>query len=135
MRVGSGSANRWVVRDIPAVCNNEHTMLARVAREFFIFPYSHNVPNVIVVVTYPKGEAPALIYGVVNMEGRSKKRKARATDSSANAKSPKEARTTTMMGVVAVGAAGGALVPPVVEDFDIAEMELVVKSPTCFFFC
>jgi hypothetical protein len=57
--------------------------------EMLIFPYSHNIPDVIVAAMDPKGKVPASIYGVVNMEGRTKKWKARAAEPFVIARSPK----------------------------------------------
>jgi hypothetical protein len=37
--------------------------LARMARELLIFPYSHNIPDIIAVAMDPKGKASTLIYG------------------------------------------------------------------------
>ena len=89
MRVGSGSVKRWVVREMTAACSRKDTILACMARELLTFPYSHNIPDVIVAAMDPKGKVPASIYGVVNMEGRTKKWKARAAEPFVIARSPK----------------------------------------------
>jgi hypothetical protein len=62
MRVGSGSAKRWVVRDMTAVCSCEDAILAHAARELLMFLYSHNIPDVIAAGMDPKGKAPTPIY-------------------------------------------------------------------------
>jgi hypothetical protein len=79
MRVGLGSTKWWVVRDVTATFGCEDVALARMARELLIFPYSHNIPDVIIAAMGPKGKAPALVYGVVNLAGRLKKRKVSAS--------------------------------------------------------
>jgi hypothetical protein len=55
MRVGSGSVKRWVVRDITEACGCEDVVLARVARELLIFPFSHNISDVITAAMDLKG--------------------------------------------------------------------------------
>jgi hypothetical protein len=67
MRVGSGSAKRWVVRDTTASCGYEDVSVTCMVWELLIFRYSHNILDVIVASTDLKGKAPAPIYGVVNM--------------------------------------------------------------------
>jgi hypothetical protein len=83
--------------------------------ELLIFPYSHNIPDVIVAAMDPKGKVPASIYGVANMEGRTKKWKARAAEPFVIATSlgPKESRTTMITGVTTTRAVKGALTPKI----------------------
>jgi hypothetical protein len=49
MKVGSRSAKRWIVRDMPPTCECKDVPLARVARDLVIYPYSHNIRDVIAV--------------------------------------------------------------------------------------
>lgn len=51
------------MRDAIAACGCEDVALARMARELLIFPYSHNIPDIIAVAMDPKGKASTLIYG------------------------------------------------------------------------
>lgn len=129
MRVGPGSAKRLVVIDMPTTCGCEDVVLARLARDSLIFPYSHNISDVIAAVMDSKGKAPALIYGIVNMEGHSKKRKAQATDSVVVVRSSKEVKTTMMTGAVIATVVMRVSMPLVVYDFDLANMELMTRSP------
>jgi hypothetical protein len=76
IRVGSGSVKWWIVRDMTMACGCEDVVLARAERELLIFPYSHNISDVIVAPMDPKGKVVAPIYGVINMVGQSKKWKA-----------------------------------------------------------
>jgi hypothetical protein len=48
-------------------------MLARIARDLIIYPYSHNIRDVVVDIMDLKGKAHVLVYGVVDMMARSKK--------------------------------------------------------------
>lgn len=89
MRVGLGSAKWWVVRDTTATCGCEDSTLARMARELLIFPYSHNIPDVIVVTMDSKGKASASVHGVVNLSGRTKKQKAQLFEASTPRGPPK----------------------------------------------
>jgi hypothetical protein len=76
--------------------------------------------DVIVAAMDPKEKAPALIYGVVNMEGRYKKRKARTIEATIAGLLLVEAKTR---------ATTGADPPPMpVEHFDVACMDLVTVS-------
>lgn len=70
MRVGSGSAKRWVVRDATTACDFEDIVLACMARELLTFPYSHNIPYVIAAAMDPKGKSSTSTYGVVNLATR-----------------------------------------------------------------
>ena len=76
MRVGSESAKRWVVREMTVACDYEDVVLARMVMVLLIFPYSHNILDVIAAAMDPKAKAPTPMYGVVNMTNRSRKRKA-----------------------------------------------------------
>lgn len=134
MRVGSGSTKRWVVWEVTAACGCEDVALAHVAREFLIFPYSHNIPGVIVTAMDLKGKALALIYGVVNMADRARKQRAVSTGLSDSRRSSKEAKDEKAVEEKVVGekakkAVGGSMLPLGIGDFEISEMELVVKSP------
>jgi hypothetical protein len=64
MRVGTGSAKRWVVREVPLGCGCENVMLAQVARELLVFPYAHNIPVVVAAAIYPEAKAPAPTNGL-----------------------------------------------------------------------
>jgi hypothetical protein len=63
------------VRDTTLACGCEDVALVRMARELFIFPYSHNIPDVIATTIEPKGKASAPVYVVVNLASRSRNRK------------------------------------------------------------
>jgi hypothetical protein len=54
MRVSSGSAKHWVVRDATVACGYEDVALACMARELLVFPSSHNIPDVIAAAMDPK---------------------------------------------------------------------------------
>jgi hypothetical protein len=68
MRVGTGSAKRWVVWEATAACGCEDVELAHMMRELLMFPYSNNIPSVIAAEMEKKEKAPLPIYGVVNMK-------------------------------------------------------------------
>jgi hypothetical protein len=127
MRVGSGSAKRWVVRETTTTCGCEDVALARMAREQLIFPYSHNIPDVITAAIDPKEKASAQIYGVVNLVGRSKKWKARPSEASTPTRPLKEVKKGSVANVA--GATDGGVVPLTVEDFDLDDVEMLTKSP------
>lgn len=100
-------------------------MLARVVRKFLVFSYAHNIPVVVAAAMDPKAKASAPTYGVINLEGRLRKRKSGFADPAASAKP---------LMVTVYADAGGQLVakrvvsPPLgVEDFDITKMELMTK--------
>jgi hypothetical protein len=59
-----------------AACGYEDVALARVAMVLLIFPYLHNILDVIAAAMDPKVKAPTPMYGVVNMTNRSRKRRA-----------------------------------------------------------
>jgi hypothetical protein len=127
MRVGLGSAKWWVVRDTTAICGCEDATLARMARELLIFLYSHNIPDVIVVAMDSKGKASASVYGVVNLSVRSKKQKAQLSEASTPARSPKEAKMTSVADVAR--ATDSDVAPLPVEDFNLDDVEMLMNSP------
>lgn len=127
VRVDSGSAKRWVVRDATVVCSCEDVALARAVTELVIFPYSHNFPDVIAIAMDPKGKALALVYGVVNLVGYSKKRKVSVPGVSTPTKSPKGAKTIVDVGAVEATTRGAT--PLTVEDYDLNDVEILMKSP------
>lgn len=124
VRVGSGSVKRWVVREMTAACSRKDTILARMARELLIFPYSHNISNIIVVAMAPVGKAPTLIYRVINMVGRRKNRNTCAVEPSNSTRSSKEARAGMTADVGVAATVVGSLVALV-----ISGMEFAMKSP------
>jgi hypothetical protein len=93
MRVGSGSAKRWVVRDATTACDFEDIVLACMARELLTFPYSHNIPYVIAAAMDPKGKSSTSTFDIWGGEPGDaiKIRKAQA-------KSPKEANIAVEVG-------------------------------------
>jgi hypothetical protein len=123
VRVGSGSVKRWVVREMTAACGRKDTILACMARELLIFPYSHNISNIIVVAMAPVGKAPTLIYRVINMVGRRKNRKTCAVEPSNSTRSSKEARAGMTADVGVAATVVGSLAALV-----ISGMEFAMKS-------
>jgi hypothetical protein len=77
----------------------------------------------------PKGKAPTPIYDIINLEGHSKKQKAHVTDSFVVVRSPKEVKTIVMTGVETATTTMGVSMPVVVDDFDLADMEMAMRSP------
>lgn len=93
-------------------CGYEDVVLAHAERELLIFPYSHNILDVIAAPMDPKGKVVAPIYGVINMVGQSKKWKAPTVEPTNSARSSKEVRAVTTTDVAGAAAAtGGALAP------------------------
>lgn len=89
--------------------------------QFEAFP--HNAPM------DSKGKAPALTYRVVNMVGRSRKRRSLTVEPSYTRRFPKEARTEVAGEEKLAPGAGGATSPLGPVDFEISDMDLAVKSP------
>ncbi|KAL5651392.1 hypothetical protein ACJX0J_036850, partial [Zea mays] len=75
----------------------------------------------------PKGKAPTPIYDIINLEGHSKKQKAHVTDSFVVVRSPKEVKTIVMTGVETATTTMGVSMPVVVDDFDLADMEMAMR--------
>lgn len=88
--------------------------------KFDAFP--HNAPM------DSKGKAPALTYRVVNMVGRSRKRRSLTVEPSHTKRFPKEARTEVARKEKLAPGAGGATSPLGSVDFEISDMDLAVKS-------
>jgi hypothetical protein len=110
--------------NMTAACGCEDVKLARMARELLIFPYSHNIPDVIAAAMDPKGKASALVYGVVNLADRSRKWKVQASEVSTPAKSLN--RLKLMSGAEATDK---GVVPLPIKDYVLDNVEILTKSP------
>lgn len=90
------------------------------------FPLLANILDVIGAAMDMKGKASPMVYGVVNLAGRSKKQKARSSKATTLSKSPKEAK---MASVADVAGAIGGVAPLTVENFDLDDVEMFANSP------